>query len=699
MRYRMEKFGVYFLGFLVARCELFGLYPFAVPFFMATYLQDRSSISLLFVLLAGVLSKMAPVAALQYGITIVFLMVLLKRTDRKNLFETSLQHAMLSGVMLCAIAMPYQYIVTGDELSLLYAILDGVIAGCSTIIFEKAIEALKVGTERRFASNERFVGLFAMVTIAFFGCPQIEEPIHLLFVLTSLTLLYYTYRFGGSVGVAMGSATGIVLAFRQGEITYLAVMVVLSGMLVLLRELGKVGILLSYLAGIILLGILYEPTLLSESIISSALIVSAVFLMLPTSMMRRVFLKRERQALSSQDVLVQEATKERIKDFGEAFFVMEKMLLMHEEDRQAFEPHGLSNVYLSGDGISLLNAVESQSNRLAELRRNFIRQLGQIGSVITDFQGELLDETVSVERFESRIRNKLSFIGVEVAQSVVMHNKEGRLMVYLRCSMGDAQIVTGKMLAGYVSQVLGKRMICVGKGDEAVGEAYCIFTFAQEGNYMLTTGVVRKKRDGEKLCGDNFSVTKLDSQKAVLMLSDGMGYGENASLKSEQLVELLEQLLESGFYKEMAIELLNSCISFLAEGTISSTLDLTMIDFYTGKADFIKLGASTTFIKRGARVECIRSTSLPVGVLEQIEFDTCERKLYHGDIIIMISDGVLDGIIFENKEAYLADLIASINSTNVQVVAETIMEDVVSMQQKGLRDDSTILAAGFWERA
>ena len=178
-----------------------------------------------------------------------------------------------------------------------------------------------------------------------------------------------------------------------------------------------------------------------------------------------------------------------------------------------------------------------------------------------------------------------------------------------------------------------------------------------------------------------------------------MGSGENAHVKSEQIVELLEQLLSAGFCRELAIELLNSFVSFLADGNVSSTLDLTMIDFYTGTADFIKLGASTTFIKRKeGRVECIRSTSLPVGVLEQVEFDTCARKLYHGDMIVMISDGVLDGIIFENKETYLADLIAGIETKNVQAVAEMIMEDIETMQRGGMRDDSTVLVAGVWEK-
>ena len=698
MRYSMEKIGIHILAFMVARCTLLGLCPFVVPFFVAAYLQEKSTVGMYVLMMFGVFSRMGTTAVVKYSIVIVFLLVLMKKTDRKRMFADSLQTALAAGVILCAVSMPYEYIVTGKDISLVYSFLEGLIATCFVLILEQSFLALRVGTGRMFATNERFVGLFVMMTVALFGCPGMTEPVNLLYVLCSGLLLYNSYRFGSSVGMSTGAVTGLVLALEMENVNILAVMILLSSLIVLLRELGKIGVLTAYVAGHILLGYLYENSLLRENMLTSMIAVAVLFFVTPRRWLKRVAQVREGNTALSQDILIQEATKSRIDDFGQAFLAMEKMLEMHERERGAFEPQGLSNVYLSGDGISLLNVVEFQSNRLAELRKNFIRQLGQIGDVITTFPVEIADSSLQTEFFEGRINESFGKIGVKVSKALLIKDKNEMVKAYVSCRLAREQLVTGEQLEERISKVLGKAMVCMDRRNDVVLKQESRYCFVEQGKFMLTTGVVQRNRSGEALCGDNFSVTKIDTQKAVLMLSDGMGTGMDAYVKSEQVVELLEQLLSAGFCRELAVELLNSFISFLAEGEISSTLDLSVVDFYTGEVDFIKLGASTTFIKRRNTVECIRSTSLPVGVMEQVEFDTCQRKLYHGDMIIMVSDGVLDGIIFEDKEEYLADVIAKQETSNVQAMAEMIMQQVEKMQRGTMRDDSTILIAGVWER-
>ncbi|MCR5702003.1 MAG: SpoIIE family protein phosphatase [Lachnospiraceae bacterium] len=557
MRYKIERMGIHVMAFVVGRCNIAGMYPFVVPYFMAAYLADKSSMGLFVTLLLGVASTFAPAECLRYGLILIFLLCMLKKTERDMLFSGSARVALASGMILWGIGMPFEYIVTGNEWMPVYTFLEGVVAVCMTLVFEQGFYSIEGGP-------------------------------------------YLTH----------------------------------------------------------------------------------------------VFERRMRE--SSDETLIMEVTKKHLDNFGQAFITMETMLSMHEEEYDVKVPNGLSNIYLSGDGISLLNAVESESNRLYELRRNFIKQLKQVGEIISSFQGEIIKSPVA--NFEPRLKNRMAGRGIIVSKAVCFRDKTGRLQIFMRCRISTDNIVSGKMLATCIGKILKRPIVCIERSDDIVGAEDSMFSFVEKGRYVLTTGVCRCNREGEDVCGDNYSVIRLDNGKAVFMISDGMGSGETANIKSKQIMELLEKLLSAGFGRELAIELVNSFVSFITEGSFSSTLDLTMFDLYSGVADFVKMGASATFIRHECKVECIRSTSLPAGVLEDIEFDTCARKLYHGDVVVMVSDGILDGLFADNKEEYLGKLIAESKTDNMQKLAQIIMDEVCRTQQDGLRDDSTVLAIGIWER-
>ncbi len=698
MRYSFEKIGIHIVAFLVARCDMFGMYPFVVPFFMAAYIQQRSSFSMYLVMMLGVISRHDFVSAFRYSLIIWFLMVLLKKTDRKKLFADNQQIALASGVVLWAISMPYSYIVLRDAFHVIYIILEGVIATCFTLILEEGLVAMRVGTSRIFATNERFIGVFVLLLLALFGCPMFETPVHLLLLVCSVLLLVYSYRFDSGVGVAAGAITGLVLAFRMENINLLGIMILLSGFVLLLKDVGKAGMLLAFLSGYVAIGYVYEPQLMKTEMLFAALLASAFVLVLPSSVLKAVNTVPEGVTDKAQDLLIQEATRNKIEEFGKAFVYMEKMLQRNESEQNAFEPQGLSNIYLSGDGISLLNVVEYRSNRLAELRRNFIRQIGQVGDVITSFPMELADCSMQTDFFEGKLVDCFGRMGVVVTKSLFVKDKDNRIKVYMTCYRNTEKMVKGAQLANRLSSIVGKNMCLVDCDEDPIAKEERMYCFVEEGRFFVTVGVVRKNRQGENLCGDNFSVVKIDIQKILFMLSDGMGTGACANEKSLQVVELLEQLLASGFRKELAVQMLNSFMSFLVDGTTSSSVDLGVLDLYNGELDLMKLGAATTFIKKGKNVECIRSTSLPIGFIEQVEFDTCVRKLYHGDMIVMVSDGVIDNIVFEDKEEYLADVIAGETTTNVQLAAERIMSEVERMRRQGMKDDGTILVVGLWDK-
>ena len=135
-----------------------------------------------------------------------------------------------------------------------------------------------------------------------------------------------------------------------------------------------------------------------------------------------------------------------------------------------------------------------------------------------------------------------------------------------------------------------------------------------------------------------------------MCLSDGMGSGMEACKESETVVELLEQFMESGFSQETAAKMVNSALVLKGREGMFSTVDICAVDLYTGVCNFLKAGAASTFIKRDHWVESITSESLAAGLVQQIDFETASRKLYHGDYLIMMTDGVLDALPAQKEE-------------------------------------------------
>ena len=216
---------------------------------------------------------------------------------------------------------------------------------------------------------------------------------------------------------------------------------------------------------------------------------------------------------------------------------------------------------------------------------------------------------------------------------------------------------------------------------------------------VISSGVARLSKQKGEICGDTFSFLYPDIGELIMMLSDGMGSGEEAEEQSRSVIELLEELLEAGFQEGPAVRLLNSLMVLRAEEQSFSTVDLGVINLYTGTCGFIKAGAAPAYIKRGEQVEIVESGNLPTGIIADYEYEESCKKLYDGDFLIMVTDGVTDCLPGEKKEEKLAELIAQIKSCNPQEIANTILTLALAGNRELPPDDMTVLVAGLWRKA
>lgn len=166
--------------------------------------------------------------------------------------------------------------------------------------------------------------------------------------------------------------------------------------------------------------------------------------------------------------------------------------------------------------------------------------------------------------------------------------------------------------------------------------------------------------------------------------------------QSELVLDLLEQFLEAGFSKETAIRMINSSLVLQPDTRIFSTMDLAAIDLYTGVCEFLKIGSAASFLKKEHGVECIHGYSLPAGVSGQLSLDPFRIRMYDGNLLFMVTDGVLGALPVGEEEQILKDLIGNLPAGTPAEMAERLLEKVEAYG--GGTDDMTVLVVGIWKR-
>lgn len=102
---------------------------------------------------------------------------------------------------------------------------------------------------------------------------------------------------------------------------------------------------------------------------------------------------------------------------------------------------------------------------------------------------------------------------------------------------------------------------------------------------------------------------------------------------------LISRLIKAGFGYDCSLRILNSSMIFKSTDESLATVDIAVIDLFTGRTDLFKAGAAPTLVRRSGRTGKAQSTSLPAGILRDIAFDKATFRLKEGDILLLLSDG------------------------------------------------------------
>ena len=581
-------------------------------------------------------------------------------------------------------------------------------------------------------------------------------------MLLALFVLFTGYKFGAGAGSMAGAIGGLFFLVQENGFSMIGILAVLGIGAGLFRELGKGISSVTFLMLYIAFGRYFDTTLWDAGRLRGVVAAIALFLCLPKKLTNRVessVLEKD-FALNGAEQM-EKQVKKKLEHFAEPFFKLsktfsklsEKKLEMEERDVErvlqevtdnlcvyceksnrclgytrhkkyqtaacilgAVKEHGyieeedfpvhfvnkcdyLSNyVDVTNQALKFFHNNLEWQNKLAESREAIAEQFEEIGLLLQDFSKDrYMEQEIEVQQKKDLVailkRNQVLLRKIEKVEKN-NHFVELHLVVKSRKRV----CVTTKELANIVSSVLGKNYVPSSECKNVLAKEYEKIVLVKDTKFKALTGMAQRNKAGELVSGDNYSFIRLDSGELVMTLADGMGSGESACLESTSVVELLESFLEAGVGERTAIRLINSIFLLKSEEQQFSTLDMAILNLYTGVCDFIKMGAATAFIKRDKWVEMISSTTLPIGMFNQVDYDNVSKKLYDGDYIIILSDGILDTAPCVEKEVYFQELLLGMDMKNPDELANAILEHAMGINHGEIVDDMTVLVTGMWKK-
>ena len=338
------------------------------------------------------------------------------------------------------------------------------------------------------------------------------------------------------------------------------------------------------------------------------------------------------------------------------------------------------------------------NNRLLEQRAAAGEQIQDTAELLRQMAERIYQIRGLREKDFQRLKKELRYEKIQCLNAWIFSRDEDHPEFYVTMRIEDGSCIQAKDLSEIITGILGYRMIPARDCRLTVKKEYDTFHYITDTKFELFCGIARMTRDGELVSGDNFAFWQGDCGQVVMSLADGMGSGVEACRESEKVIELLEQFLDAGFSQDTAVRMINSSMVLQDHRRIFSTIDLCMVDLYNGKCSMIKEGASATCICHGETMEVISCGALPAGILQIADYETTERQLVSGDVIVMMTDGVADALPEEQREERIRELILKTKNNNAREFASRLLEQILIQQKLQARDDMTVLVGQIWEK-
>ena len=312
-------------------------------------------------------------------------------------------------------------------------------------------------------------------------------------------------------------------------------------------------------------------------------------------------------------------------------------------------------------------------------------QLGGISKMMLSVAEETRQGITFDLNNERTITEELTYNDIICQEVVLSQERTGGVIAEMVLMNGSYDLDNLKYIT---SKVLKKKM-AVAMEEQGQDKEWSIITLKTIPPFDVIFGSACAPKTGNTISGDRHSFEKINDDKFLMALCDGMGAGQSAERLSNTALQLIENFYKAGFDNMTILTSVNKFLAYTGEESFSA-LDICIINLRECSCDLIKLGAPYGIIKHGIESEIIQGGTLPMGILEEAKPAVFRKLLHANDMIILSTDGVTD--VFADTENYKA-FVNSINTSNPQVMADEIMNYCIKADKNAPHDDMSVICA------
>lgn len=348
--------------------------------------------------------------------------------------------------------------------------------------------------------------------------------------------------------------------------------------------------------------------------------------------------------------------------------------------------------------VSILNETSDQYKQYASLMENvdaskflIAEQLSGVSKVMHNLADEVGRNVIFDNTKENKIVDELGYNNIICNEAIIYQQNPNILNITLVIQNQDCQKAR---IPKIVSKVVGVPMaVCA--VTPATLSGWTIVTLKNSPKFEVAFGTAGISKATSDVSGDCYSLIRIENDKFMMALCDGMGSGERAQNASSLAIGLIENFYKAGFDNEIILSSVNNLLSLATTDDMFSALDICVLDLKNGIADFIKLGASVGYVRHITHTSVLKGDSLPIGIVKELKPSIFKIILSQNDIVILCTDGVSDS--FESEQQ-MQDFVNNITTVNPQEIAQQILDKAIENDNGTPQDDMTVLVGKLYAK-